>query len=150
MSPRAVSAPPILRVGGATIVRRASSRRLLRNDPLAAAVLEDIRIRFAEQMTAASLARQHNVCLRTLERRFQSATGRTVGREIADTRFRAAQAMLAAKERRAIDAIANFCGYESDSSLRKAFRARLGLSPSAWRAAERKRRAAKAQGKGCG
>ena len=144
VSPRAAGAEngtlPILRVGGATIVRRASSRRLLRNDPLAAAVLEDIRLNFADSITAASLARRRNVCLRTLERRFQSATGRTVGREIADARFRAAQAMLAAKERRAIDAIANFCGYESDSSLRKAFRARLGLSPSAWRAAERKRR----------
>ncbi|MBR3085279.1 MAG: helix-turn-helix transcriptional regulator, partial [Kiritimatiellae bacterium] len=26
-----------------------------------------------------------------------------------------------------------FCGYDSDSSLRKAFRVRLGMSPSAWR-----------------
>ena len=45
----------------------------------------------------------------------------------------AEQEMLGAREWRSLDAIANFCGYDSDSTLRKAFRARLGLSPSAWR-----------------
>jgi transcriptional regulator GlxA family with amidase domain len=96
-------------------------------------VLEDIRLCFAEPITAASIARGRKVCLRTLERRFLSAKGRTIGREIADARFRAAQEMLAAREWRSLDAIANFCGYDSDSTLRKAFHARLGLSPSAWR-----------------
>ena len=124
---------PPLRIGGETIVRRSSSRHLLRSDPLVAAVLEDIRLRYAEPITAASIARGRKVCLRTLERRFLSAKGRTIGREIADARFRAAQEMLAAREWRSLDAIANFCGYDSDSTLRKAFHARLGLSPSAWR-----------------
>jgi len=137
-----VAAASVLRVGGATVVRRASSRRLLRSDSLVAAVLEDIRLNYADSITAASLARARHVCLRTLERRFLLAKGRTIGREIAETRFRAAQEMLAARERRSLEAIANFCGYDSDSTLRKAFHARLGLSPSAWRAAERKRRAA--------
>lgn len=134
-----VAAAPILRVGGATVVRRASSQRLLRNDPLVAAVLEDIRLHFADPITAASLARKRDICLRTLELRFHRATGRTIGREIAGTRFRAAQDMLAAREWRSMEAIANFCGYDSDSSLRKAFHSRLGVSPSAWRKSERRK-----------
>ena len=131
--PKRKSALPPLRVGGETVVRRASSRRLLLGDPLVAATLEDIRLHYADPITAATLARGRGVCLRTLETRFRRAKGRTIGREISDTRFRAAQEMLSARERRSIEAIANFCGYDSDSTLRKAFRARLGLSPSAWR-----------------
>lgn len=127
--------PACLRVGGETVVRRASSRRLLRRDALVSAVLEDIRKRYAERITVASLAQERGVFLRTLERRFRRATGRPIGHEIADARFRAAQRMLAEPPRRGIDAIANLCGYESASTLRKAFRTRLGLSPRDWRAA---------------
>jgi LacI family transcriptional regulator len=133
------SAASILRVGGETVVRRASSRRLLLGDPLVSATLEDIRLHYAEPITAASLARRHGVGLRTLELRFLRAKGRTIGREISDTRFHAAQDLLSAREWRSIEAIANFCGYDCDSTLRKAFSARLGLSPSAWRNAEKKR-----------
>ncbi|MBP5543983.1 MAG: substrate-binding domain-containing protein [Kiritimatiellae bacterium] len=135
----AASAASILRVGGETVVRRASSRRLLLGDPLVSATLEDIRLHYAEPITAASLARRHGVGLRTLELRFLRAKGRTIGREISDTRFHAAQDLLSAREWRSIEAIANFCGYDCDSTLRKAFSARLGLSPSAWRNAEKKR-----------
>lgn len=112
------SPPQRIRVGGASVTRRASSRRLLRRDALISAVLEDIRKRYAERITVASLAQERGVFLRTLERRFRRATGRPIGHEIADARFRAAQRMLAEPPRRGIDAIANLCGYESASTLR--------------------------------
>ena len=122
-----------VRADGVSIVRRASTRRFRLRDALVEAVQEDIRRRYAESITAARLAQERGVSLRTLERRFRLAKGRSIGREISDTRFRAARQMLAARQRRAIEAVANFCGYDSDSSLRKAFRVRLGMSPSAWR-----------------
>ena len=131
------STPRRIRVGGATVTRRASSRRLLRRDAVVAEVLEDIRLHYADSITAASLATSRNLCLRTLERRFLKAKGRTIGREIADTRFNAARRMLAAGGSRSVEAVANLCGYDSDSTLRKAFRARLGLSPRTWRAMQR-------------
>ena len=124
-----------VRVGNPEVVRRLSSRWLLWHDPLVEAVLEDIRLRFAEPVTAASLAAGHGISLRTLERRFLRVKGRTIGREIEEVRFHAALRMLAGPVRRRLDAVANFCGYSSDSALHKAFRARLGTTPGKWRKA---------------
>ena len=95
--------------------------------------MEEIRLRFAEHITAASLAEARGVSLRTLERRFLRVKGRTIGREIEDVRFRAAQRLIARPKRLRLDAVANFCGYSSDSALHKAFRVRLGMTPGKWR-----------------
>ncbi len=127
------NAAKVLRIGGVEVVRRLSSRWLLWRDPLVESVLEEIRLRFAEHITAASLAEARGVSLRTLERRFLRVKGRTIGREIEDVRFRAAQRLLAGPKRLRLDAVANFCGYSSDSALHKAFRARLGVTPGKWR-----------------
>lgn len=124
-----------VRVGNPEVVRRLSSRWLLWHDPLVEAVLEEIRLRFAEPVTAASLAAGHGISLRTLERRFLRVKGRTIGREIEEVRFHAALRLLAGPVRRRLDAVANFCGYATDSALHKAFRARLGTTPGKWRKA---------------
>ena len=124
-----------VRVGNPEVVRRLSSRWLLWHDPLVEAVLEDIRLRFAEPVTAASLAAGRGISLRTLERRFLRVKGRTIGREIEEVRFHAAMRMLAEPVRRRLDAVANFCGYATDSALHKAFRTRLGTTPGKWRKA---------------
>ena len=128
-----------IRIGDPVVVRRASSRRLLRRDPLVEEVLEDIRLRYAEGFSVAALAKEHNVFLRTLERRFLRAKGRTIGRELADTRLLAAQRLLSESAPRGVEVVANLCGYDSDSTLRKAFRARFGVSPSAFRHAARRK-----------
>ena len=127
------NAAKVLRIGGVEVVRRLSSRWLLWRDPLVESVLEEIRLRFAEHITAASLAEARGVSLRTLERRFLRVKGRTIGREIEDVRFRAAQRLIARPKRLRLDAVANFCGYSSDSALHKAFRIRLGMTPGKWR-----------------
>ena len=129
-----------IRIGDPVVVRRASSRRLLRRDPLVEEVLEDIRLRYAEGFSVAALAKERNVFLRTLERRFLRAKGRTIGRELADTRLLAARRLLSEPAPRGIEAVANLCGYDSASTLRKAFRARFGMSPCAFRNAARKSR----------
>ena len=79
----------------------------------------------------------HNVFYGMIIKATQSAIGHHPKLEIIG--FHAAQDLLSAREWRSIEAIANFCGYDCDSTLRKAFSARLGLSPSAWRNAEKKR-----------
>ena len=132
-APSVRNAANVLRIGGVEVVRRLSSRWLLWHDPLVESVLEEIRLRFAEHITAASLAEARGVSLRTLERRFLRVKGRTIGREIEEARFHAAQRMLAGPKRIRLDALANFCGYASDSALHKAFRARLGVTPGKWR-----------------
>ena len=78
------------------------------------------------------------VPLRSLHRRFLNATGHTLGLEIREARFDLARRLLATSDS-SVSAIANFCGYDSDSSLRKAFSRHGELSPLQFRMAEKSR-----------
>ena len=67
--------------------------------------------------------------------RFASLTGHTIQTEIRNVRMATALAMLR-NPRQAIDGIANLCGYDSDSTLRYAFKAKTGMSMREWRKKE--------------
>lgn len=118
--------------GAAAVVRRATTRCLRNPDRRVEDWLEAIRLKTCGGLTAAELARQEGVDLRTLERRFLRATGQTVGAAIRQVRLETAERLLASSDLD-IAAIANFCGYSSESTLRKLFRRIHQTSVGSWR-----------------
>ena len=64
--------------------------------------------------------------------RFQKFTHHTIAEEIREVRLAKVFALLRQPEV-AINSLANICGYESDSTLRYAFKAKTGLSMRDWR-----------------
>lgn len=119
-------------------VERASTRPLRIPDGRVAAAIETVRRDVASGITAEEVARRVGVPLRSLHRRFVNATGHTLGLEIREARFDLARRLLATSDS-SVSAIANFCGYDSDSSLRKAFARHGECSPLQFRMAEKSR-----------
>lgn len=117
------------------VSERASTRPLRIPDGRVAAAIETVRREVASGIDAQGVARSVGVPLRSLHRRFLNATGHTLGLEIRETRFALAKRLLSTTDS-SVSAIANFCGYDSDSSLRKAFARHGELAPRQFRMAE--------------
>ena len=117
------------------LVRRASSRHLRIPDSRVLPALEFIRrsVQDGVGISVEDVAREVQMPLRTLHRRFLKAVGYTLGHEIREMRFEQAKRQLALPGS-SIDSVAVFCGYDSASTIRKLFAQRLGSSPSRWRA----------------
>lgn len=118
--------------GSAGVVRRASTRVVHQFDVLAMRAAEFIRLNHARRIGVAETAAALGCAPATLQRRFTRATGHAVGEEIANVRFESAKRLLTAPGC-VVSSVANLCGYDSDSTLRYAFKARLGMSPRAFR-----------------
>lgn len=125
----------VARYGAGAVIRRASTRALRRKDSVAEKAAEYIRLHAAERIGVRETAAAVGCSPATLQRRFAAALGHGVGEEIADVRFELARRFLSAPDCE-IAAVANRCGYDSDSTLRYAFKARLGMSPRAFRDGE--------------
>ena len=69
---------------------------------------------------------------RTFTRRFQRATGLSVGEWLLAERLRRSQELLETSSH-SMDRIAELVGLKTATSLRQHFRARFGVSPSEWR-----------------
>ena len=117
------------------VSERATTRPLRIPDGRVKAAIETVRRNIADGITAADVARRVGVPLRSLHRRFLGATGHTLGLEIREARFALAKRLLSTTES-SVSAIANFCGYDCDSSLRKAFARHGELAPRRFRMAE--------------
>lgn len=117
------------------VSERATTRPLRIPDGRVMAAIETVRRNIADGITAADVARRVGVPLRSLHRRFFGATGHTLGLEIREARFALAKRLLSTTES-SVSAIANFCGYDCDSSLRKAFARHGELAPRQFRMAE--------------
>ena len=114
------------------LVRRASTRRLLRPDKAITDMMERIRREACNGLTAKEVSKSLDCTRRSVESRFRAATGRSILEEIRRVRLEAAKELL--KEGTAdISAIASRCGYSSLSAFSMFFRAETGKSPSAWR-----------------
>ena len=72
------------------------------------------------------------VSLRTLEKRFRRADGRTILAEFTRTRIEHAKAQLEGSNAN-IPAIAHHSGFGSHTAMLRAFRQHVGMSPAAWR-----------------
>lgn len=115
------------------LVRRASSAVLRRADPIANRATELIRTRVAEGLVPADVLALFPGSPRLAELRFKAATGLSVRAALLQAKLDRAKGYLKGG-RLSIAAIANFCGWESDLAFRKAFKAHVGLTPTAYRA----------------
>ncbi len=83
-------------------------------------------------VTIDDLARRAAMSRRTLTRRFRRATGLPPGEWLQQERLRVAQQLLETRDE-PLTAIARQAGYDSETTMRSHFAARLGTSPRAYR-----------------
>lgn len=88
-----------------------------------------------DEIELATVARAAGASMFHLARLYRTITGQTVGRALTQTRIERAAHGLLERPTRSISAIALEVGFRTPSSLNKAFRAALGLTPSEFRAA---------------
>ncbi|EJJ27513.1 AraC family transcriptional regulator [Rhizobium sp. CF142] len=88
--------------------------------------------------TIDDLARHSAMSRATYARQFRERAGMTVGVFLADIRMMLASDLLL-RTRRAVADIAAEVGYESEAAFGKAFKARRGITPARFRAAEQAR-----------
>ena len=115
------------------LVRRASTRRLLRPDKAITDMMERIRREACNGLSAKDAANSLDCTRRSVGSRFRAATGRSILEEIRRVRLEAAKELLK-KETADISFIASHCGYRSLSAFSMFFRTETGFSPREWRA----------------
>ncbi len=128
--------PRHLKFGPVRLVRRQSTRSLMINDPRIARAVERIRRDAATGISAADILADIPFSRRLAEKRFLAATGKTILEEIQDVRFEKVCELLMTDV--PIGHIAGRCGLQSDSFLKRFFKARTGLTLREWRKAHQK------------
>jgi AraC-like DNA-binding protein len=106
------------------------------NDPRIARAVERIRRDATTGISAADVLAEIPFSRRLAEKRFRAATGKTILEEIQDVRFEKVCELLATDV--PIGHIAGRCGLQSDSFLKRFFKARTGLTLREWRKAHHK------------
>lgn len=96
-------------------------------------VIDHIAAHLAEDLTTANLAAATGVSERHLSRLLLKQAGQTPGRLVRQMRLEAAAHQLTST-RESLSTIASRCGFASAETLRQAFVARFGISPSRFRA----------------
>lgn len=102
------------------------------NDPYLDRVVEAIHADPARDWTVEELARTGAMSRTVFAERFREATGTSPAEYLADVRIRSAQDLLA--RGLGVSEVSRAIGYGSDDGFSRAFRRRVGISPSAWRA----------------
>ena len=122
-----------IRLFGPTALRRRQSTRLVNsNDWRIIKAVERIRTDACGGLKARDVIAATGLSRRLVERRFLQATGHTILDEIADVRF-AQACQLLRDPTIPIGEIAALCDWESDSYLKRVFKARTGKTPRQWR-----------------
>ena len=114
------------------VVKRKSTAIFKHTDTKVTAAVEYIRTHATDGIGVGDVVKQMGCSRRTAEMRFASLTGHTIQTEIRNVRMANAFALLR-NPRQSIDGIAHLCGYDSDSTLRYAFKAKTGMSMREWR-----------------
>ena len=86
-----------------------------------------------EGIGVADVAAACGVSRRTLEPDFRAKTGGTVHGASLDRRFGKVEELLSGR-RQALEPIANLCGWKSPAHLKRAFKARYGMTMGEFRA----------------
>ncbi|MEU5881437.1 GlxA family transcriptional regulator [Spirillospora sp. NPDC047279] len=105
-------------------------------DPVMRELVEHISSHLDGDLTATALARQAGVSVRHLTRLFDQHLGDTPGRYVRVARLEAAAQLLTTTSL-TMPRVAARCGLGSAESLRRAFTGRYGMSPAAYRTAQR-------------
>jgi LacI family transcriptional regulator len=121
-----------LHYGEQRIVQRLSVRKLLRPAPSVRKVLETIRRRATEGISASDILPMLGGSRRSAEKRFRAATGKSILEEILEVRF---EKLLPLLERGhlPLGTLAGLAGFSSENHLQRQFKSRYGMTPSAWR-----------------
>ena len=127
-----VRTPTFLVYGAGRLVQRLSTRRLRHQMPSVRTALDYIRRHAAEGLSASDVLPILGGSRRSTEMRFKSATGKSILEEIIDVRFEKLVALL---ERRhvALGTLAGQTGFTSENQLQRQFKARFGMTLSAYR-----------------
>lgn len=114
------------------IIARTSTDHFAVDDELVAEALRRVSSDLSQTPTVDNLAYALAVSTATLQNRFRSALGRSVGAEVRRLRLSAAKVMLAQQEI-SIESIAKRVGYGSADVLGHVFRREFGVTPHAFR-----------------
>ena len=127
--------PQILQAfyGADAIVRRLSTQKLAKASPSVRIALETIRRRAADGISAADILPLLGGSRRSAEKRFRAAVGKSVLEEILDVRFERLEQLLS--ETIPLGQLASRAGFSSENHLQRMFKARYGMTLSAWRKA---------------
>lgn len=133
------SAPPrTVTYGPARVVRRQSTHMLRTDDPCVMRGVERIRLGLSEGVRVTDVAKAMGLGLRTAQKRFLAAAGRSIDDEIRARRLSCACELLASSDL-SVAEIADKCGYTDERALRYLFLRQLGTSPTDFRREARRR-----------
>lgn len=118
--------------GDLRVVRRLSTKRLQRADPIVSKALDLIRQKACKGLKASEVVRIFPCLRRMADLRFSQAVGHTILDEIQSVRLDRAKQLLL-NPNQSLKTISDFCGFKHPNSLRKFFLKETGLTLSAWR-----------------
>ena len=118
-------------------VRRESTRGSGRREPFVMEAVGIIRREACGGLTAQALASRFRCSRWLFEMRFREAMGHSVLDEITSVRMEQASTLLSATDT-PVGIVADMCGFGSYRSLHAVFRAKTGMSPTAFREQSRK------------
>lgn len=98
-------------------------------------LIDAMRARPGDDHRLDALAGRAGMSLRTFQRRFARATGLPPGEWLMAERLRLARELLERRPEAPLDDVAAAAGFGTAAAMRHHFRARLGISPSAYRGA---------------
>lgn len=98
------------------------------------AVIDHMRANLAEPLPIAALAQRAGMSERTFHRRFQALTGESPGEWLTVARVARACELMEREPTAPLDEIAVRVGLGGAGNMRQVFRARLGITPNAYRA----------------
>ena len=122
--------------GDLHVVRRLSTKRLQRKDPVVSQALDLIRQKACNGLTAAEVVRLFPCSRRMADLRFTQAVGHTILDEIQIVRLERAKQLLL-NSNQTLESISDFCGFKHPNSLRKFFLKETGQTLGAWRKSNR-------------
>lgn len=134
------AAPEIVRYTPLGVTSRLSTRRLAVVGKRVADALDLIRREACSGLKAADVVKAMGVTERLAETRFKRAAGRRITEEIAAVRLERVLELLR-DPNQDIGPIANMCGWDTDAYLKRLFKGKFGMTMSAWRTKNARRRA---------
>lgn len=122
----------VIRVDGAKLIARGSTRATSVGAAKVTAAMSMIQTRATKGMSAAGMVRQLKIGHTSFYKHFRGLTGTTPAQHLRATRLKEACRMLA-ETNASITKIASTCGFSSPEYFARSFRRETGQTPSAWR-----------------
>ena len=130
--------PPAL-IKSRRVVQRGSTGKVVDGKGLCAMAMDYVRERAFTGISIDEVARHLHVSRRLLDLRFRESLGTSLGETIMNFRLDEVRRLLRETDE-SLDEIAARCGYTNPNYLRNLFRRRFVITPSAYRAAHRRKR----------